>query len=75
MDIFQISFISISEHGATSASVYTIVLAGQPFTTSSLGDAETSCASLRSAWCHLLSALACQESDAQSLLLSVMING
>ena len=59
--MFCISVIrSISEYKATSPSIFTITLAGHPFTDSSIGDSEAACVSLRSAWCHLLAELAGQ---------------
>ena len=51
---------SVSEHGATSSTTYTITLPGHPFAVSSLGDTETSSLSLRAAWCSMLADLAAQ---------------
>ena len=50
----------MSEHGATSATTYTINLPGHPFAASNFGDTESSCLSLRAAWCCLLAELAAQ---------------
>ena len=51
---------SVSDHGATSSTTYTITLPGHPFAVSALGDTETASLSLRSAWCCLMAELAAQ---------------
>ena len=48
---------SIQEHGFTSSQTYTITLSGHPFSSTSLGDSESSGLSMRAAWCRLLAEL------------------